>query len=263
MNKLRKNLSRRLQGYFVPFFTNKWEVHVRIKLNVIFGCGAVIHSAIPCSQCNIVHCNFCPGTAQLCRAGKMSQARGEHRGSTRAYAIRSSLCALVQWTCPIQLMCMGVCCWSVARASPSPCAVPCAHTCSSLTTKIPFVGAVGCPEAVLETMLQPGLSKDRGQVVESHRNNRPRRQKRIRAKKTQTQPWVYLVLLLLSSHCYCLIHHRHPLLLDEVSAFSSLSSLVNHSMCLPVMMPIFITPIWGKKNTHERRKRGKTVGKRL
>lgn len=25
-----------------------------------------------------------------------------------------------------------------------------------------------------------------------------------------------LVLLLLSSHCYCLIHHRHPLLLDEV-----------------------------------------------
>lgn len=122
----------------------------------------------------------------------------------------------------------------------------------------PICWGWGCWEALLEAMPEPGLSKDLDKWFESYWNYCPWGKKECVLTKAQN-PWVCLVLLLLSSHCCCLIHHRHPFLLDRVSAFSSFNSLVNYSMCLPIMMPVFITPIWEKKHMHERRKRTKII----
>lgn len=215
-----------------------------------------MHSLIPCRQCNIVHCNFCPSTAHLCLWCGVSS------DNTRVYTICSFRHALVQWMRATQLSAWcarWIWCGSLARAFHF-CGILCT-LCISLTTETPSAGAMGCPEALLKTMLQPGLYKDARQVVESHWNNCHRRQNRICTKKNQTtnkkqqsNPELYFVLFLLSSHCYFLFNHRHPLLLYEVSAFSSLSSLVNHSMCLPIMMPIFITPIWEKEHAWKKEK---------
>lgn len=143
-----------------------------INLNFIFGYGTKIHPAIPCSQCNTVHCKFCPSTAQLCRVGSMSLICGEYSGCTRAYAILSFLCALIQWTCPIQLICMSVPCGFTVEVWQGHYHLLVRYSlctrCSSLTPETPFIGAVGCPEALLEVMPQPGFPKDPGQMVESH-----------------------------------------------------------------------------------------------
>lgn len=96
-------------------------------------------------------------------------------------------------------------------------------------------------------------SFQRSRQVESHWNHCSQGKKECVLTKAQN-PWVCLVLLLLSSHCCFLIHHRQPFLLDQVSAFSSFNSLVNHSMCLPIMMPVFITPIWERKHAWEKQK---------
>lgn len=246
--KVMKNLSRRLWGCFVSFITSKWDVCVHINLNLILVCDATTHSASPCSQHKTARCQVWPCSAQLCAAAQTPQRQ------SWAIPISSVLPPLLQ-PCPTELITRSarwVCWGGVAGAAPSTCAVlsavpDCRH---------PSAGA-GVVETLLEAVPQPGLSKDLDKWFESYWNHCPQGKKECVLTKAQN-PWVCLVLLLLSSHCCCLIHHRHPFLLDQVSAFSSFSSLVNHSMCLPIMMPVFITPIW-ERNMHERRKRAKII----
>lgn len=110
-----------------------------------------------------------------------------------------------------------ICCGSLARAFRL-CSILCTLG-SSLTAETPSAGAVGCPEALLEMMMQPGLYKDARKwlnpteiaVTEGKTDYVLKKKKQTTNKKQQINPELYLVLLLLSSHCYFFLPPQTPL----------------------------------------------------
>lgn len=219
--------------------------------NLFFVWDPTAHSASPCSQSNAAHCQLWPCSAQLCAAGEALLLCGSAEaalGNPHLLYPSSSAPALSHTADQQGGAAEDV--WQEQHLGPVRSPV---HTQQSLAADTPSAGDGEGREALLEAMPQPGLSKDLDKWFESYWNHCPPGKKERVLTKAQ-KPWVCLVLLLLSSLCCCLIHHRHPFLLDQVSAFSSFNSLVSHSMCLPIMMPVFITPMWEKNHAWEKEK---------
>lgn len=73
-----------------------------INLNLISGCGAIIHATVPCGQCNAVPCDFCPWHSSAmptrqCVPG-VWWGQWQHQGTRNLFMLWSSECVPYSWS---------------------------------------------------------------------------------------------------------------------------------------------------------------------